>query len=158
VHLQPDIILLDAIMPVMDGFTCCTQLEALWQQSACGIVFRQRWEAKRTPVLMITVPDDEASINRAFEVGAIVMLPSPSTGRCCVSACVVFSTIPTLQGAASKRTALPFQNASDVITIHATTGITYYVSESVHRILGYRCEDLVGNNILNLVHLMTRCR
>lgn len=26
---QPDMVLLDAMMPVMDGFTCCTQLQAL---------------------------------------------------------------------------------------------------------------------------------
>ena len=24
---QPDVVLLDALMPLMDGFTCCTQLK-----------------------------------------------------------------------------------------------------------------------------------
>ncbi len=28
-HLHPAIVLLDAMMPVMDGFTCCMQLRAL---------------------------------------------------------------------------------------------------------------------------------
>jgi len=87
------------------------------------------------------------SINRAFEVGAIVMLPNPLGGVHASS-----SPIPTLQGAASANSAGSLvQNASDVITIHATTGITYYVSESVHRIW-VTAARLVGNNILNLVH------
>jgi len=108
-HLQPDIILLDAIIPVMDGFTCCTQLQKLWQQSACGIVFRQRWEAERTPVLMITVLDDEASINRAFEVGAIDYVTKPihwAVLRQRASS----SNNPNSTGAASKRTA-PFPSS-----------------------------------------------
>jgi diguanylate cyclase (GGDEF)-like protein/PAS domain S-box-containing protein len=44
------------------------------------------------------------------------------------------------------------QNASDVIAIQGPTGIIYYASESIHRVLGYRCEDVVSSNILSLVH------
>jgi len=55
-QLHPDIILLDAIMPDMDGFECCTQLQIL----GCS---------KHTPVLMITGLEDEESVDRAFEVG-----------------------------------------------------------------------------------------
>jgi len=80
------------------------------------------------------------------------MLPSPSTGRCCQRVRRLLQQSQLCAASAAKRFRSLVQNASDVITIHATTGITYYVSESVHRILGYRCEDLVGNNILNLVH------
>src|SRR6476469_4139349 len=50
----PDIILLDAMMPVMDGFTCCHQLCDSHQPFP-------------VPVLMITTLDDSASIVRAFE-------------------------------------------------------------------------------------------
>jgi PleD family two-component response regulator len=28
-RLKPHLVLLDALMPVMDGFTCCTQLQML---------------------------------------------------------------------------------------------------------------------------------
>lgn len=28
-RIHPDIVLLDAVMPVMDGFTCCKQLQML---------------------------------------------------------------------------------------------------------------------------------
>ncbi|MDZ8262295.1 PleD family two-component system response regulator [Nostoc sp. ChiQUE01b] len=63
-QLHPDIILLDAIMPDMDGFECCTQLELL----DCN---------KRTPVLMITGLEDQESVDRAFAVGAIDFVTKP---------------------------------------------------------------------------------
>jgi len=61
---QPDAILLDALMPVMDGFTCCSQLQNLPGSD-------------RTPVLMITVLDDPDSVERAFEVGATDYITKP---------------------------------------------------------------------------------
>ncbi|RCJ15889.1 diguanylate cyclase response regulator [Nostoc sp. ATCC 43529] len=62
--VHPDIVLLDAIMPDMDGFECCTQLQIL----DCS---------KHTPVLMITGLEDEESVDRAFEVGAMDYITKP---------------------------------------------------------------------------------
>ncbi len=61
--LQPQIILLAAMMPVMDGFTCCTHLRSLP-------------ESAHTPVLIIT-EDDQNSINQAFAVGATDYITKP---------------------------------------------------------------------------------
>jgi diguanylate cyclase (GGDEF)-like protein/PAS domain S-box-containing protein len=156
-RLQPDIILMDAIMPVMDGFACCTQLQKLSGSNppaalSSGSVGKQ---SERVPVLMITVLDDEASINRAFEVGAIDYVTKPiqwAVLRQRVRRLLQQSQLYKALHRSEQRFRSLVQNASDVITIHATTGITHYVSESVQRILGYRCEDLVGSNILSLVH------
>lgn len=63
-RLQPDIVLLDALMPVMDGFTCCSQL-----QSLPG--------GDRIPVLMITALEDRESVDRAFEAGALDYITKP---------------------------------------------------------------------------------
>jgi diguanylate cyclase (GGDEF)-like protein len=63
-RIHPDIILLDAMMPVMDGFTCCAKLKALPG-------------GDRTPVLIITGLEDEASVDWAFEVGAIDYVTKP---------------------------------------------------------------------------------
>jgi diguanylate cyclase (GGDEF)-like protein len=60
----PDMVLLDAIMPEMDGFTCCSQLQALLGDNC-------------PPVLMITVLEDQESVNRAFEVGAMDYITKP---------------------------------------------------------------------------------
>jgi diguanylate cyclase (GGDEF)-like protein len=73
IRLNPDIVLLDAIMPVMDGFTCCTQLQRL---SGDGFSGDNRFTSN-TPVLMITSLEDNQSVNRAFEVGAVDYVTKP---------------------------------------------------------------------------------
>ncbi|MGL5061585.1 MAG: adenylate/guanylate cyclase domain-containing protein [Microcoleus sp.] len=60
----PDIVLLDAMMPVMDGFSCCENLKA-------------NPETREIPVLMITALDDKKSVNKAFEVGATDYVTKP---------------------------------------------------------------------------------
>jgi sigma-B regulation protein RsbU (phosphoserine phosphatase) len=61
---HPDIVLLDALMPEMDGFTCCLELTSLPG-------------GDRTPILMITGLEDRESIDRAFEVGATDYITKP---------------------------------------------------------------------------------
>jgi predicted signal transduction protein with EAL and GGDEF domain/DNA-binding NarL/FixJ family response regulator len=53
----PDVIVLDAMMPGMDGFETCREL-------------RQLPGFESLPVLMLTGLDDDASITRAYEAGA----------------------------------------------------------------------------------------
>ena len=60
----PDVILMDALMPVMDGFAACARLQETPQGQAI-------------PVLMITALDDKASIERAFAVGASDYISKP---------------------------------------------------------------------------------
>jgi len=62
-RIHPDIILLDAMMPVMDGFTCCAKQKHSLVEIA--------------PVLIITGLEDEASVDWAFEVGAIDYVTKP---------------------------------------------------------------------------------
>ena len=54
---MPDVVVLDAVMPGLDGFATCMEL-------------RQLPGYESIPVLMLTGLDDEASITRAYEVGA----------------------------------------------------------------------------------------
>lgn len=63
-RVKPDIVLLDAVMPVMDGFTCCSRL-------------RTFPGAEHTPVLMITVLDDQDSVDQAFAAGATDYVTKP---------------------------------------------------------------------------------
>jgi len=63
-HYQPDMVLLDAVMPGLDGFTCCQRLRSLPG-------------GDRIPILMITVLDDQDSVDRAFAVGATDYITKP---------------------------------------------------------------------------------
>jgi PAS domain S-box-containing protein len=64
----PDLVLLDALMPVMDGYTCCENLRAMPELTGCLI-------------LMLTGVDEDASIDRAFAVGASDYLTKPVRPR-----------------------------------------------------------------------------
>jgi len=63
-EVTPDVILLDVMMPNMDGFTFCRRL-------------RELPEKARIPVLMMTGLDDVDSIRRAYEVGATDFITKP---------------------------------------------------------------------------------
>lgn len=56
-ELTPDLVVLDAVMPGLDGFATCHALRTI-----------PGYES--VPVLILTGLDDEASINRAYEAGA----------------------------------------------------------------------------------------
>ncbi|MDH5358833.1 MAG: diguanylate cyclase, partial [Gammaproteobacteria bacterium] len=60
---HPALILLDAVMPGLDGFTTCQQIK---ERGYTDI-----------PVMMITGLDDDASVERAYEVGAIEFITKP---------------------------------------------------------------------------------
>lgn len=62
-HL-PDLILLDAMMPGLDGFSCCTQMQTLLGDHC-------------PPILMITALDDQESVDRAFAAGATDYITKP---------------------------------------------------------------------------------
>ena len=64
VRAQPDIILLDVMLPEMDGFTLCATIRALPG-------------GEHTPVLMVTGLGDTESIRRAYEVGATDFIAKP---------------------------------------------------------------------------------
>ncbi len=61
---HPDIVLLDVVMPGMDGFEACRALRA-------------RNSGQRTPILMLTSLDDVDSVDRAYRAGATDFLPKP---------------------------------------------------------------------------------
>lgn len=61
---EPDAILLDAILPGIDGFTCCSQLRSY----SCS---------DRIPILMLTVLDEPDAIEQAFAAGATDYITKP---------------------------------------------------------------------------------
>jgi two-component system cell cycle response regulator len=63
-RLQPDVILLDIIMPIMDGFEVCKLLKS-------------DHELKDIPVIMVTARTEGNDIKNAFEIGAFDYIKKP---------------------------------------------------------------------------------
>jgi PleD family two-component response regulator len=82
----PDIVLLDAMMPVIEGFTCCAQLQ-------------ENPLTQNIPVLMLTNLDDKNSVNQAFEVGATDYVTKPNqAARANSASAPLDSAVSTLPG------------------------------------------------------------
>ena len=60
----PDLVLMDAMMPMVDGFTACKRL-------------RELPNGEQVPVLIVTALEDDQSIERAFASGATDYIPKP---------------------------------------------------------------------------------
>lgn len=69
---DPDIVLLDAVMPKMDGFRCCAALQEISKK-----ILSKSKQEDATPILMITSLDDSQSVEQAFAVGASDYLTKP---------------------------------------------------------------------------------
>jgi len=60
----PDIVLMDAEMPKMDGYQACRAL-------------RRRPETAAVPIIFVTAKTQPAAVSAAFEAGATDYLPKP---------------------------------------------------------------------------------
>lgn len=64
-HTTPDLVLMDLVMPGMDGVTTCRRL-------------KERPECRDVPVLFMTAIEEPAQKLRAFEVGALDYIAKPA--------------------------------------------------------------------------------
>jgi diguanylate cyclase (GGDEF)-like protein len=64
-HCNPCMVLLDVVMPEMDGFSVCSEIRNRSEQG------------RHVPVLMMTGLDDIDSINRAYDAGATDFITKP---------------------------------------------------------------------------------
>jgi CheY-like chemotaxis protein len=62
--VKPDLILLDVVMPRMDGFETCRQLRA-------------REATRQTPILMVTTRGEEANVEKGFANGCTDYICKP---------------------------------------------------------------------------------
>ena len=67
-HIQPDLILLDVMMPGMDGYEVCRRIRSTAQLAA-------------VPIILLTALDDRDSLVRGIESGADDFLSKPADRR-----------------------------------------------------------------------------
>ena len=139
---HPDMVLLDALMPVMDGFDCCTAL-------------RKLPNAESLPILMITGLNEESAMERAFEVGATDYITKP------VNMTVLTQRIKRLLRAAKAEQALRRSekqyrslvvNLEEIIFQTNFLGEFTFLNPSWQMLTGFEIEESLGRNFIEYIH------
>ena len=133
----PDLIIMDAIMPVMDGFIACEKIQELPG-------------GRTTPILMVTGLEDEKSIDRSFGVGAVDFITKP------IKWAVLRHRVRRLLQArqtevmlnrseAGAKTVIN-QSTDGIITVDEEGQITSF-NPAAESIFGYRSNEVLGKSI-----------
>ncbi|BAQ63048.1 serine phosphatase RsbU [Geminocystis sp. NIES-3708] len=141
-ELHPDMVLLDGLMPIMDGFECCKELKRLPN-------------SEDTPVLMITGLDDKISVNKAYEVGATDFLTKP------INPAVLRRRIRYLLDAKKSEKALReseekyrslVENLKEVIFYTNITGKLTFLNPAWKELTGLFPEESLGHNFSEYIY------
>lgn len=139
--MKPDIVLMDYVMPEMDGVTACLQLKKLP-------------EGNRIPIVMITSLGDEKSVDLAFEAGATDYISKPINWAVLRQRVrrllrARYTEISLNQSEAFARSVI--NNALDGIITVDMKGIIMSFNPSAERIFGYYALEAIGKEINVLI-------
>ncbi|MDJ0674464.1 MAG: SpoIIE family protein phosphatase [Calothrix sp. MO_167.B42] len=140
---QPDMVLLDAMMPVMDGFTCCEHLQNISS------------DYLPVPVLMITGLNDKESVDKAFSVGATDYITKP------IHPPVLRQRLRRLLKANAAEKALResehkyrsvVNNLKEVIFQTDLAGKFTFLNPAWQEITGFSIQESLGKTLLDFIH------
>ena len=140
-----DLILLDIMMPLMDGLTACAKI-------------RELPGYERVPILMLTVLKDTVSINRAFEAGATDYLTKPidpSILRPRVKHLLRVTQAEMRVRASEQKFRSFVEQASDGFMLADEHGRIIECNRSMEQITGYTRVDLLGQWIWDVQQQLT---
>ena len=140
-ELKPDIILMDYVMPELDGIHACAEL-----QKTSGV--------SNIPVIMITSLDNEVAVDAAFEAGAVDYISKP------INCAVLRQRLKRLLKARDTENFLDQSEAfAQSIIEYAAIGIITmddcglikYLNPAVKKIFGYESSHLLSRNISTIL-------
>lgn len=152
--VQPDIILLDVLMPDMDGFETCRHL-------------KEQENTREIPVIFMTALAETVNKVKGFDMGGVDFLTKPVQHKEVLARVNAHLTIQKLQRQLQEQnvrlekqnTLLAEQNerfrtlseaAFEGILIH-DDGHIIEVNQAIERMFGYQRADLPGKNVLEFV-------
>jgi len=160
---QPDLILLDVMMPGMDGFETCHRLKS---NPATQMI----------PVFFMTALSDTVDKLKGFEAGAADYVTKPVDVAEVVARIKTHLDFHRLQKDLKAQNQLLIEenekrkrvqealrdsrwryrlladNATDIISRQTLDGVYQYVSPACHALLGYSVEEFVGRSRFDFVH------
>lgn len=139
IEYQPNLVLLDAMMPEMDGFTACRKI-------------KQLPDGKHTPVLMVTALQDNESVRQAFGAGASDYITKPvnwAVLRHRIEYLVQIQRSWQALQASEERFRQVVASISDHIYVTEVsaegTQINHYISPNVEKLVGYPPEKILSD-------------
>jgi PAS domain S-box-containing protein len=141
----PDVVLLDILMPVMDGAEACAQIQALP-------------DGDRVPVLMITALNDKQSIDRCFDAGATDFLTKPINNQVLrrrVRRLLRTRLAEEALRANEARLASIIHTATDAIVLTDSARRISLFNAAAERIFGWRADQIVGGTLEQLIPRLT---
>ena len=138
---QPDIVIMDVMMPVMDGYEATRRIKAL---------SGERW----TPVLFLSAMDSEESLVAGLDAGGDDYLPKP------VNFVVLDAKLRSLARALTmqrsldderQRAAAISDNLIDGVITIDDSGLMQSCNPAVENMFGYAQNELIGRNVSMLM-------
>lgn len=138
---QPDLVIMDVMMPVMDGYEATRRIKAL---------SGERW----VPVLFLSALDNEESLVAALDAGGDDYLPKP------VNFVVLDAKLRSLSRALSlqrslederRRAAAISDNLVDGVITIDDAGLMQWCNPAVENMFGYSQGEMLGHNVSMLM-------
>lgn len=161
--VKPDIILIEALLPGLDGFETCRRL-------------KENPQTREIPLIFVTSLADTVNKLKGFQVGAVDYLTKPIQ---CEEILVRIKTHLLIQNvqenlkqqnqhlqqegirhrrvlellqASHERYRLLAENVTDMIAIQSAGGLYRYVSPACFALLGYSSEEMTGRSVYEFLH------
>lgn len=128
---QPDLILLEVMMPGMDGYAVCARL-------------KQGVSTRHIPIIFVTAVDDAQAEARGFAMGAADYIAKP------IKLPVVLARVKTHLALSAQRRSLEgmfrdvMEFAPDAFILSDTQGVIVQINAQAERLFGYSRQTLLG--------------
>jgi len=140
-RVKPDLVLLDVVMPGMDGLEACRRLKA-------------HPATAHIPVIFMSARGETADIVAGFDIGAADYIPKPlRMEEVCarVRAQLRMRTTSETQSAQADHLRMIVNSMDQGLLIVEASGRIQYANPACDRYLGCKPEDLVGRRLADLL-------
>jgi diguanylate cyclase (GGDEF)-like protein/PAS domain S-box-containing protein len=140
--VEPDLVILDGIMPEMDGYAVCEYLQE----------YRKR---SKTPIILITAYDNEEAVERAFVAGAGEYLTKPvywNVLKYRLKRILLARQAEIALGKSEEKLQGILNNAVVGIAMLDNRGNCIYANQKIADMLGYSIEELSIINLKQVIH------
>ena len=162
-HIQPDLILLDIMMPGIDGYETCRRL-------------KENKATKDIPIIFMTALAEATDKVKGLELGAVDYITKPLQLKELLARVDTHLSLRKLQlnleeqnnalqeenfrrrrvqevlRESRERYRLLAENTTDMISRQTPEGIYRYVSPACRVLLGYAVEEMIGKSALDFIH------